>query len=96
MTFSTLDLKKYEHYTKGPNTHFASFKLMKFALFGWFDKRLIQTDEDQDIIRQKLIDSKFDLKNLLAFVSVFVPFIIWLFLEFHAGLAFGKSLRFIE
>lgn len=41
---------------------------MKYAsgLFGWFDRRLIQT-EDQDVVRRKLIDADFNLNRLGIF-----------------------------
>ena len=32
---------------------------MKLGLFGWLDKRLVQREEDQDFIKEKLINSNY-------------------------------------
>ena len=49
---------------------------MKFVLFGLFNQRLVQTEEDHDSIRKSLISSSFDLSFSDFFVAVLllVPF----------------------
>lgn len=64
---------------------------MKFALFGWFNKRLIQTEEDKDFIRKRLIDSDFDLTNSNGFTAIIIPIILGFLLEFGGSIGFCKS-----
>ena len=61
LTFSTLDLQKYTEYTVYGDHRFIFFN--KVFLFGWFEKSLIQTEKDQDLLRKILIDSNFELRN---------------------------------
>ena len=66
LTFSELNLTRFQTYrnlSEDPANQFSNVRFMKYTagLFGWFDRRLIQTEDDQDVVRRKLIDADFDL-----------------------------------
>ena len=74
LTFSELSLNKFEAYrelSEDPAKQFGNVRFMKYVagFFGWFDRRLIQTEHHNDHIRRILIDSDFVLKGLGIFTS---------------------------
>lgn len=69
------------------------FRLMKLVLFGWSNKRLIQTKEDLHCIREKLIDSYFvpdDSKQIFAALMVILLISAFLGSFFELVSSMGK------
>lgn len=66
---------------------------MKYAagFFGWFDRRLIQTEDDQDVVRRKLIDSDFTLTDKYYFGGIAYFFVHAFFLELASMLCLSMS-----
>ena len=71
LTFKTLDLLKYRDFSRNSDGHIDFYKLNKFILFGYFNKRLIHTEEDQDFIRENLIKIDFSLADPELFMILF-------------------------
>lgn len=73
LTFDILNLLEYSVYTRSSDK-LSGLRTIKYAFFGWFNKRLIRTEEDQDFIRKKFIDSDFNIYIYLTFLK-FVLFL---------------------
>ena len=72
LTFSRLDswmFWRFRELSQNPAIQFGNVRFMKYVsgFFGWFDRRLIKSEEDQDQLRQKLIDSGFMLRDVKSF-----------------------------
>lgn len=68
LTFGSLDWCRYwknQQISENPFAQFGNVRVMKYTagFFGRFDRRLIQTQDDQDEVRRKLIDADFDLNG---------------------------------
>lgn len=67
-------------------------RLMKFGLFGWFNKRLAQSEEDQDFIRNNRID--FISRYPYAFGALLFFYILFKASWEHTHVVYGAVFDF--
>ena len=98
LTFSELNPTRFQTFknlSEDPANQFSNVRFMKYAagLFGWFDRRLIQTEDDQDVVRRKLIESDFDfgLIDKDYFVWSALLICVALFIEMFCITCLSKS-----
>ena len=96
LNFGRLDLTRFQTFknlSEDPATQFSNVRFMKYAagLFGSFDRRLIQTEDDQDVVRKKLIDADFNLigKDYFVWSVLFIG--AALFIEMFCITCLSKS-----